>query len=142
MVQPDAGRVTSGAADRVDERLPPRAAEEPGIERRQAPVLAVAEEFVGRRADAHVGSEVVAPSPGVKPIRRKADGHVGDETDLARGSGKLPVDVELEPLVIGDALGIRLSSVVRPAPPGGTVGFATDVEGGEFAQHAALPADV
>src|SRR5436190_23366259 len=98
MVEPDSRDVMTRAANRVDERLPTRAVELPRVERGQPPVLAVAEELVGRRADPHPRREVVLPSPGVEAVGRKANRDVGDEADLARGLCQLAIDVELEPL--------------------------------------------
>jgi len=68
VVEPDACRVARGAADGIDERLPLRAAQQPRVECGKAPILAVAEKFVGRRADAHAGGEVVPPTPRVESI--------------------------------------------------------------------------
>src|SRR5439155_23641978 len=71
------------AANRVDEWRPLRVAQLPRVESRNAPVLTVSEELVGRRADAHARREVVTPSPRVETVRRETDGHVGYESDLA-----------------------------------------------------------
>src|SRR5439155_195273 len=139
---PDAGRVPACAADGVDERLPVRTPKQPRVERRQAPVLAVAEELVGRCSHAHVGRDVVAPAPCVEPVRRKADRHVRDKTDLARGASQLPVDVELEPHVIRNAVSIELGGIAWPAAPRRAVPLTPHVEGREFAKRSALDAQV
>src|SRR6185312_6361557 len=83
MVEADAGAVARRTADRVDEGFPVRGAELPRVERWKSPVLAVAEELVGRRADAHARREVVLPSPAVEAVRSEADRDIRDETDLA-----------------------------------------------------------
>jgi len=83
VVEPDAGRVPPRASNRVDERLPARVAERPWVEGRKAPILAVAEELVGRRADAHARRQVVLPAPRVESVGSKAHGHVRDQADLS-----------------------------------------------------------
>jgi pyruvate/2-oxoglutarate dehydrogenase complex dihydrolipoamide acyltransferase (E2) component len=103
VVEADAGRMRCRAPDRLDERLVVRAAQLPRVEWRQAPVLAVHEELIGWRADAHARCEQVLPAPGVEAVGGKADRHVGDEAYLARRARQLAVEVELLPHMEGNA---------------------------------------
>src|SRR6266705_2204273 len=139
-VEADARGVAPGGADRFDERHPLRMAELPRVERWQAPVLSVAEELIRRRADAHPWRDVVPPAPRVETVGGKSDGDVGDEADLVRGSRELPVGMELQPLVVRDAVWVETPDVLRPTPPGRAVYLAYRVERCEVAQRLTLAA--
>src|SRR5947207_439271 len=76
----------------------------------------------------------------VQTVGRKSDGDVGDEADLVRGSRELPVGMELQPLVVRDAVWVETPDVLRPAPPGRAVYLAYRVERREVAQRLALAA--
>ena len=133
--------VAGGAADGVDEWRPVGLPEPPRVQRRDAPVLAVSEELVRRRAHAHVRREVVAPPPRVESVRGEADRHVGDEPDLARGPRHLPVDMELLPFVKRDSFGIGLFRGIGPIAPGRAVVLAPHIERRELMKRGALPLD-
>ena len=103
MVEANARGVSGRAPHGFDEGFVAGAAQFPWVEGRQAPVLAVRKELVGRRAHAHVRGEQVLPAPRVEAVGGEADRHVRDEADLARSARQLPVEVELLPDVKCDA---------------------------------------
>ena len=82
VVEPHPRRMRSGAANGIDEGFPPCGAQLPWVEGGKAPVLAIAEELVGRRADAHARRQEVLPAPRVKAVRGEAHRDVGDKADL------------------------------------------------------------
>ena len=152
MVEAQAAGMFRRAADRLDKRFEVGFAQLPGVERRHAPVLAVGEEVVGRRAHPHACREEVLPAPCVAAVGCEADRHVGDEADLLRRSCELAVEVELQPLVEGHAAGQRpayrrdpfaagVLELRRPAPPCRPKAFGDGAEGRVVLERPALPAD-
>src|SRR5258708_6827274 len=137
MDQADPRSVMCGAADGVDEWLPPRATQKPRVEGGQAPILSVPKEFVGRRADPHPGCEEAPPPPRVESVRCEADRDIGNDPDLPRRAGELAVEVELQPLVKRDAIRSG-ADIAWPVPPGLAVLFAKRVEGREIPERSAL----
>jgi hypothetical protein len=149
VVEAQAGGVGGRAADRLHERREARLAQLPRVEGRHPPVLAVGEEVVGRRPDAHLGHQQVLPPPGVAAIRGETHRHIGDQADLLRRPPQLAVEVELEPHVVGDslgeliapardALGARVPQLLGPAAPRGADDLADGAERGVVDQALAL----
>ncbi len=129
MIDPDSRRVPEGGPQGLYERLIPGRAQAPGIEGRHAPVLAGGVEGVGRRPHRHPLGELVLPGPGVGPVGVDAHRQVVDQPCAAARRRHLNVELELQPLVEADAVGVgsdearhrrrpRISVRLRPVAPG------------------------
>ena len=121
VVDPQPAGVAERGPDGLHERLVAGGPQPPGVERRQAPVLAPGVELVGRGADGHVEGEHVLPQPGVGAAGVDAhrqvvhDRHAGRRRRL-----QLEVDQPLQPLVEADPVGGARAR--RPPPRAGRGG--------------------
>ena len=122
-------------AQELDERRVRALAQSARVVRRQAPVLALRIEFVGRRAAARVEGErgLVAPDFGAAGVGAEREVHVKTDrhAELARARLRgvelhsrlhLKVQMETDPLPIFprksiDCRGARIAILLRPAPP-------------------------
>ena len=104
--------VLAGAGDEVAPQRVPAAPAGAGQLRREAPVLAVGEELVGRRADRHPGGEQRAVGPRLVPVGVAADRQVEGEDGAAR-----PLDGG--ELAVGEVLGEQVAALdERPRAAG------------------------
>ena len=134
MVDPQAARVAQVRTDHVDERPVAALAQQVRDERRQAPVLALRPERVGRRAGRRgVGVEVL-PEPDVEALGGHADGQVVDHPDLAAVVQRLEllVDQQLDVGLALDGVGVprgerghrravRVAQLLGPLLPAGAL---------------------
>ncbi len=106
MVDPDAARRPQAEPHGADPGVVAGLAEPPGVERREAPVLPLGVEVVGRRADPHAERHRVLPQPGVGAAGVDADGEVLHQVDLGAGPGELALGEPLQPGVVADPVGV------------------------------------
>ena len=99
---------------RLDERPVAGRAQPVRHERRQAPVLPVEREVVGRRPHRDALGQHVLPRPGVGALAVEADGEVGHQPERAPGPGQLLVEQPLEPGVERDAARVARRRSARP----------------------------
>ncbi len=81
------------------------------MERRQAPILPVGVERVGRGSDRHFRGQQVLPLPGVGAARIESDRQVLHDADRLRGRSQLTIDQPLLPGVEVDRRGVFLGEL-------------------------------
>jgi hypothetical protein len=113
VVDADRAGAAHVGAQGLDEDGVPAFAQPVRAQRRQAPVLALGVEGVGRRAHAHVEREAVAMAPGVRAAAVDRDREVEIEADRHPEFGtarrrrlELPGRLPLQVGVVADALGV------------------------------------
>jgi hypothetical protein len=150
MVDAQARAGSKSGAERRPEGLVVVRAQPPGIEGRQAPVLALGVEVVGRGSNGDAGRQQVLPEPGVGAGRVGADGEIGDERDLGRRGLELDLEQPLEPLMetnavrggsaeLCDLWRVRMPEAFGPGRPRAAAPLGEHAEGGEGLEAVALP---
>ena len=129
MIEPDGAGVPHGRSQQLAQRGEVIHRQCVRVERRQAPILPLRIELVGRRAHGDVGEHRVLLAPGVGAVAVDADGKVGVETDrhatAARrlhAGAELAVGNPLQKFLKFAGLGMGATKRVelhpRGAPPG------------------------
>ena len=153
VIDAQAAGVAQARANRLHERLVAGTAQPGRHERRQAPVLPLRVELVGRRADAHAAREDILKCPSVGSSGIEADRQILHDRHGRRRPRELPIDQILQPLVKDDArsrivriaarratAGDRRMPVLgRPLPEAGAESLGQHAEGRELVQAWLLP---
>ena len=111
--------------DQGAERREPVALHFEGVERRQAPILALGREEIRRRTDGDTIGEALRMRPDFRPAAIGADGEVAVEAEAhaafeggLRCVGQLAVGEVLEPDMVGDGLGMGQRERLHGRSPG------------------------